>query len=69
MTAHAKLHKPLDAAELERRRQASDDYDALCRFEGIELSDAVRQEIDRQINGEVTPEQCRAAIVRKLTYG
>jgi hypothetical protein len=66
MTAHATLHKQLDAGELVRRRQASDDYDALCRFEGIELSDDLRAEINRLVNGEVTPDQCRAVIIHKL---
>lgn len=57
----------LGLAEIERRRKASEDYDALCRFEGIELSADMRQEIGRLVNGEVTSEQCRANIIRKLT--
>lgn len=61
-----KTPSKLDAAEIERRRRASEEYDALCRFEGIELSADMRQEIERLVNGEVTSEQCRANIIRKL---
>lgn len=57
----------LDVAEIERRRKASEDYEALCRFEGIELSADMNAEIERLVSGEITPEQCRAGIIRKLT--
>ncbi len=56
-----------DAAEIKRRRKAAEDYDALCRFEGIKLSADMCQEIEQLVNGEVTPAQCRAIIIRKLT--
>lgn len=61
------LHSKPDDVEIERRRRASEDYDALCRFEGIELSANMRHEIEHLVNGEVTPEQCRANIICKLT--
>ncbi len=61
------LHSKPDEAEIARRHKASEEYEALCRFEGIELSADMRHEIERLVNGEVTPEQCRANIVRKLS--
>lgn len=67
MTARAKVAVQADVAEIERRRKASENYDALCRFEGIELSDDMRREVERLVSGEVTPDQCRANIIRALT--
>lgn len=65
MTAHAKLHKPLDAADLERRRKAYDDYLALCHFEGIEFTDEMKADAERLLNGEMTPEQYTAFVTAK----
>ena len=65
MTAHAKLHKPLDAADLGRRRKAYDDYLALCHFEGIEFTNEMKDDAERLLNGEMTPEKYTAFVTAK----
>jgi len=65
MTAHTKPHRPLAAAELERRRKAFDDCVALCSFEGIEFTDEMKADAQRLLNGEMTHEQYTAYIIAK----
>lgn len=67
MIARAKSHKPLPAAEIERRRKAYDDYVALCHFEGIEFTDEMKADAERLINGEMTNEEYRRYIIEKYT--
>jgi len=67
MISRAKSHKPLPAAEIERRRKAYDDYVALCHFEGIEFTDEMKADAERLINGEMTNDEYRRFIIEKFT--
>lgn len=67
MVVRAKSHKPLPAAEIERRRKAHEDCLALCHFEGIEFTDEMKADAERLINGEMTNEEYRRYIIEKYT--